>query len=68
MQLSDVLIKAALWTHNTSINKIGYLPLQLTTGKAVKIPRLTSGNEATENMTFAKAVKKIMKTLTKSIA
>ena len=26
--LNDSLVKAAAWTHNTSINKLGYIPLQ----------------------------------------
>ena len=33
--LSDSLVKAAAWTHNISINKLGYSPLQLVTGKSV---------------------------------
>ena len=33
--LPDSLIKAASWTHNTSVNKLGYSPLQLVIGKAV---------------------------------
>ena len=32
--LKYLLVKAAAWTHNTSINKLGYIPLQLVTGKA----------------------------------
>ena len=54
--LSDLLVKAAAWTHNTSVNKLGYSPLQLVTGKAVAIPGLTTGNIATESMTDSKAV------------
>ena len=68
MQLSDVLVKEASWTHNTGINKLGYSPLQLATGKTELIPGLTIGNVATESMTDAEAVKKIMETLTKTIA
>ena len=30
--LSDSLVKATAWTHNTSVNKLGYSPLQLVTG------------------------------------
>ena len=26
--LNDSLVKAAVWTHNTSVNKLGYTPLQ----------------------------------------
>ena len=41
--LSDSLIKAAAWTHNTSVRKLGYSALQLVTGKSVTIPALTYG-------------------------
>ena len=44
--LPDSLIKAATWTHNTSVNKLGFSPLQLVMGKAVKIPGLTTVNVA----------------------
>ena len=45
--LTDLLVKAAAWTYNTSINKFGYSPLQLVTGKSVTLPGLTTGNTAT---------------------
>ena len=32
--LTDSLVKAAVWTHNTNIDKLGYTPLQLVTGKS----------------------------------
>ena len=54
--LTDSLVKAAAWTHNTSMNKLGYLPLQLVTGQAVMIPGLTTGNEVTESMTDSEVV------------
>ena len=43
--LTDALVKVATWTHNSSLNKLGYSSLQLVTGKAVTIPGLTMGNE-----------------------
>ena len=49
--LNESLVKAATWTHNTSVNKLGYTPLQLVTGKAVTLPGLTTGNIATESLT-----------------
>ena len=55
--LSDSLIKAAAWTHNTSVNKLGYSPLQLVTGKAVTLPGLTCGNVTTESMTDSEALR-----------
>ena len=38
------------------------------TGKAVSIPGLTAGNEATESMTDAEAVQRTMENLTKTIS
>ena len=66
MALNDSLIKAAAWTHNTSVNKLGYTPLQLVTGKAVTLPGLTTGNEATESMTDCEAVQRTIETLNKT--
>ncbi len=56
--LNDSLVKAAAWTHNTSINKLGYTPLQLVTGKAVTLPGLTTGNKATQSLTDSEAIQK----------
>ena len=61
--LTGSLVKAAAWTHNTSVNKLGYSPLQLVTGQAVLIPGLTTGNEATESMTDSEAVRRTMENL-----
>ena len=61
--LNYFLVKAAAWTHNTSINKLGYTPLQLVTGKAVTLPGLTTGNKATESLTDSEAVQKTMELL-----
>ena len=66
--LSDSLVKAASWTYNTSINKLGYSPLQLMTGKAVTLPGLTKGNVATERMTESEAVQRTMENLAKIIS
>ena len=49
-QLNDSLVKSAAWTHNTNVNKLGYAPLQLVTGKACNLPGLTMENEATESV------------------
>ena len=56
--LTDSLIKAAAWTHNTSVNKLGYSPMQLMTGKLVTLQGLTIGNVATESMTDCEAVQR----------
>ena len=50
------------------MNKLGYSPLQLVTGKAVTIPSLTTGNLATESMMDSEAVQKTMENLTRIIA
>ena len=55
-----MLVKVAFWTHNKSINKLGYSPLHLANGMVLLIPCLTMGNVPTENMTDAEAVKKKM--------
>ena len=64
--LNDSLIKAAAWTHNTSVNKLGYTTLQLVTGKAVTLPSLTTGNIATESLTDSEAVQRTMELLAKT--
>ena len=63
--LTDVLVKTAAWTHNTNVNRAGYSPLTLVTGKAVSIPGLTMGNEGSESVTDAEAVRRIMETIHK---
>ena len=47
------------------MNKAGFSPLQLVTGKAANIPGLTMGNEGSESLTDAEAVNKIMETRSK---
>merc|ERR1712177_167222 len=56
------LVKTAAWTHNTNVNKVGFSPLQLVTGKAANIPGLTMGNEGSKSLTDAEAVNRIMET------
>ena len=51
--------------HNTNVNKAGYSPLTLVTGKAVSIPGLTMGNEGSKSVTDAEAVRRIMETIHK---
>ena len=45
------------------MNKLGYTPLQLVTGKSVTLPGLTTGNESTESMTDCEAVQRTLETL-----
>ena len=64
--LTDALVKAAAWTHNTSVNKLGFSPLQLVTGKAVALPGLTTGSVASESMTDSEAVQRTVENLSDS--
>ena len=66
--LSDSLVKEAVGTQNTLVNKLGYTPLQLVTGKAVSLPGLTMGNVATESMTDSEAVQQTLELLNKTIS
>ena len=68
VSLSDSIFKAATWTHNISINKLGFLPLQLVTGKAVTIPGLTTGNIVTKSMMNYEAFQRTMENFTKIIS
>ena len=64
-KLTDVIIKTAAFTHNTSVNKAGFSPLQLIIGKATKIPELTMGIKYSKNLIDAKVNDKIMETRSK---
>ena len=66
--LTDSLVKVAAWTHNTSVNKLGYFPLQLVTIKSVTLPGLTTGNIGTESMPDCEAVQRTMENLNKTVA
>lgn len=66
--LSDSLVKAAACTHNMLVNKLGYSPLKLVTGKAVSIPGLTTGDLASESMSDSEAVRRTMENLTRIIS
>merc|ERR1712240_689963 len=65
MEDKNVLVKTAAWTHNTNVNRAGYSPLTLVTGRAVTIPELTMGNEGSESVTDSEAVRRIMDTIHK---
>ena len=53
-------VKMAAWTHNTNVNVLGYMPLQLMTGKSIVLPGLVTGNVATESLYDDEAVRRIM--------
>ena len=65
--LTDPLVKAMAWAYNTSVNNLGYSPLQLVTDKAFTIPGLTAGNEATESLPDSEAVQLTLEEITKII-
>ena len=46
--LNEMIVKTAAWAHNTNVNRAGFSPLTLVTGKAVQVPGLTMGNVASE--------------------
>ena len=63
--LTDSLVKAAAWTHNTSVNKLGYSPMQLMTGKSVTLPGLTIGNVASDSVTDAESERTVLEKSTR---
>ena len=54
--IKDSLVKAAAWAHNSSLNKLGYTPLQLVTRKSVTLQGINTGNTRTESMTDCEAM------------
>ena len=63
IELTDIMIKTAAWTHNTNVNKAGFFPLTLVTGKAVDIPGLTKETEGRDSLTDAEETNKTMETI-----
>ena len=59
IKLSEA-VSLAGWCHNTNVNRLGYSPLQLVTGKAVIFPGITTGNIASDSSFDSESVKKIM--------
>ena len=58
--LTNDLIKLASWVHNSNVNKLGFSPMQIVTGKAVALPGLTTGSVGTESPTDAESVRSVM--------
>ena len=50
----------AAWTHNTNVNRLGFDPLSLVTGKAVVFPGVSAGDIATESLYDSEAVKRMI--------
>ena len=59
VSLEDAVDMAA-WTHNTNVNRLGFDPLSLVTGKAVVFPGISSADVATESMYDNEAVRRII--------
>ena len=53
-------VNLASWTHNTNVNRFGYDPMTLVTGKSVTFPGISNGNVATESLYDSEGVKKLM--------
>jgi hypothetical protein len=53
-------VEMAAWSHNTNTSILGYNPMQLVTGKAVIIPGISQGNEATDSPFDSENIRKIM--------
>ena len=48
MTLNEAVCLAG-WCHNTNINRLGYSPMQLVTGKSVIFPGLTTGTISSDS-------------------
>ncbi len=53
-------VEMAAWTHNTNVNRLGFDPLSLVTGKAVVFPGVSAGDIATESLYDSEAVKRMI--------
>ena len=61
-------MNSAAWTHNTSMNRLGYTPLPFVTGKSCNLPGLTIGNEVIESVLDTEEVQKVMARILKTQA
>ena len=57
-------VNMAVWTHNTNINRLGFDPLTLVTGKAVVFPGILDRDIVSEYLSDLKAVRKIIERYT----
>ena len=53
-------VDMASWTHNTNVNTLGFIPLQLVTGKSVEFPGISTGNIVTESLYDDEGVRRIV--------
>ena len=59
MILEDAVAFAS-WCHNTNVNRKGYSPMQLVTGKSVIVLGMTTGNLSTESPFDSENVRALM--------
>lgn len=52
----------AAWTHNTNVYVLGFVPLQLVTGKIVVLPGISNAYMATDSLYDDEIVGKIVET------
>lgn len=62
---NDSLVRAAVWTHKIYVNKLGYTPLHLVTGKLCTLPGLSISNVVTQSVTEAEAVQRVLEKVIK---
>ena len=53
-------VDMASWTHNTNVNRLGFDPMTLVTGKAVVFPGVTGGDLVSESLYDSEAVKRLI--------
>ena len=58
--LTQEMVNRASWTHNTSINVLGFSPMLLKTGVAATIPGITMGDMSTEGIPRSDSVRQLM--------
>ena len=66
--LNDSLVKAASWTHDTNLNKLGYTPLQLVIGKSCNLLGLKRCNVASERVSDTEALQIVMERILNTAA
>ena len=50
----------AAWTHNTNVNRLGFDPMTLVTGKAVVFPGISGGDPGTESLYDLEAIRRLI--------
>ena len=53
-------VDMAVWTHNTKVNRLGFDPMTLVTGKAVVFPGISGGDLATESLYDSEVIRRLI--------